>query len=211
MEDRKTGHEPNGTDGRSSKRRLFLFVPFLLLLGLAVLSFFRISALEHDGAADELPNVLAGKPAPHISLPLLFAPAGEEDKLLFDSAAFTNAGQNGKVRLVNFWGSWCPPCRQEHPFLMSLANNPDFELIGINYKDSRENAGRFLSNFGNPFAQIGYDAKGRAAIDWGVYGPPETFILSKSGIILYRFVGPMNEASFREKILPVILRANSKK
>ncbi|KAA6204950.1 MAG: DsbE family thiol:disulfide interchange protein [Candidatus Tokpelaia sp.] len=198
------------------KRRLLLLMPFLLLSAFILLAFFRITAQTGDEADDEIPNALQDKAAPRLKLPLLEAAANTAlpaagtkaataAKQLFDSNNF-----KGRVTLVNFWGSWCPPCREEHPFLMSLADNPAFRLVGVNYKDSSDNAKRFLGNFGNPFSLIGFDKNGHAAIDWGVYGPPETFVLDKGGIILYRFIGPMNEAAFREKILPIITRANAR-
>jgi len=198
------------------KRRLLLLVPFLLLFAFILLAFFRITAQTGDAAADEIPNALQDKAAPRLYLPLLEpaantalpaagTKAAATAKQFFDSNNFKT-----RVTLVNFWGSWCPPCREEHPFLMNLADNPAFQLVGVNYKDSSDNAKRFLGNFGNPFSLIGFDKSGRAAIDWGVYGPPETFVLDKNGIILYRFIGPMNEAAFREKILPIITRANAR-
>jgi len=189
--------------GEKTGKRLLLLIPFLLFIGFVIPAFFRITAEKDGDSADSIPNALAGKPAPRLILPLLLAPEGQEDAPLFDSDKL-----KGRVTLVNFWGSWCPPCREEHEFLLTLTNNPAFRLIGVNYKDSRENAARFLGQLGNPFAEIGFDESGRAAIDWGVYGPPETFILSKNGIILYRFIGPLNEQTFREKLLPIIKQAN---
>jgi len=201
--------------GRHRFRRL-LFLPFLLLAAFVALAFFRISAQTDGDSADEIPNALQGRPAPRLHLPLL-EPAANTAPAAADTAAATAAEAffdsnsfKGHVTLVNFWGSWCPPCRAEHPFLMSLAGNPAFQLVGINYKDSADNARRFLGSFGNPFSSIGFDKNGRAAVDWGVYGPPETFVLDKNGLILYRFVGPMNEAAFRAQILPLISRANAR-
>jgi len=200
-------------------RRFLLLLPFLLLAAFIILAFFRISAQTDGDSADELPNALQGRPAPRLHLPLLeplepaanTAPAAAGKAAATAAEAFFDSNSfNGHVTLVNFWGSWCPPCRAEHPFLMSLAGNPAFQLVGVNYKDSADNARRFLGNFGNPFNSIGFDKNGRAAVDWGVYGPPETFVLDKNGIILYRFVGPMNEAAFRAQILPLISRANAR-
>lgn len=186
----------------SRLRRLLLLLPLMLALAFTALAFFRIQVME-TGGGDDLPNALQGKAAPRLTLPLLtIASAAPASAPLFDTAQF-----KGQVTLVNFWGSWCPPCRAEHSFLMELAQNPAWRLVGVNYKDSSENARRFLGSFGNPFRQIGFDQSGRAAIDWGVYGPPETFVLDKNGIILTRFAGPLDAASFRAKILPFITRA----
>lgn len=199
--------------GKRRQQRL-LFIPFLLLAAFVALAFLRISAQTDADNLDELPNALQGRPAPRLYLPRL-EPAADTAPPSAGKAAVINAffdsnSFKGQVTLVNFWGSWCPPCRAEHPFLMSLAGNSAFQLVGVNYKDSADNAKRFLGSFGNPFRQIGFDSNGRAAIDWGVYGPPETFVLDKNGLILYRFVGPMNEAAFRAKILPLIRRANAR-
>jgi cytochrome c biogenesis protein CcmG/thiol:disulfide interchange protein DsbE len=105
----------------------------------------------------------------------------------------TPAGLKGGVTLVNVFASWCGPCREEHPVLMRLAQDSRIRLVAINYKDSPENARRFLGGLGNPYAAVGVDAKGRAAIDWGVYGVPETFLIGRDGTIRYKFVGPLTD------------------
>ena len=110
----------------------------------------------------------------------------------------------GKVALVNVWASWCVPCRQEHPILMELAKDDRFTLVGINYKDKPTNALRFLGELGNPFAAVGIDPKGKAAIDWGVYGVPETFLVGPDGTIVYKQVGPFTEEAVREDLMPPI-------
>ena len=97
----------------------------------------------------------------------------------------------GDVVVVNVWASWCAPCRQEHPLLMELAKDPGIRLVGINYKDNPENARRFLGALGNPFAAVGADPNGRAAIDWGVYGVPETFVIGPDGTIRHKQIGPL--------------------
>jgi len=210
MTDRPASPPPEAEAARPRRQRLLLFIPLLILLGFIAVAALRIHTVEKSGPDDNLPNILIGRTAPHLHMPLLAlnTAGGANIAAAFDSNAF-----RGSVTLVNFWGSWCPPCRAEHSFLLELAQNPQysgaFRLVGVNYKDSADNAARFLNGFGNPFAEIGYDPQGRAAIDWGVYGPPETFILSKSGIILYRFIGPMDAQSFAAKIWPIIQQANA--
>ena len=112
----------------------------------------------------------------------------------------------GGVTVVNVWASWCAPCRQEHPLLMDLAKNPAVRVVGINYKDNPENARRFLGALGNPFAAVGGDPSGRAAIDWGVYGVPETFVVGPDGAIRHKHIGPLTPEAmpaFMDKVRAV--------
>ncbi|EJF85056.1 periplasmic protein thiol:disulfide oxidoreductase, DsbE subfamily [Cardidatus Bartonella washoeensis 085-0475] len=173
-----------------------LFGPFVFFL-LLIMLFFNFMDNKHPNDTSLLPNALAGKTAPQTSLPLL----GNENHF-FNSEEF-----KGRVTLVNFWGSWCSPCREEHPVLMKIAQDQRFDLIGINYKDNKENAQRFLSNFGNPFKCIGFDVSGHVAINWGVYGPPETFLLNKESSIIARHIGPLTWQIYQKKILPKIEKA----
>ena len=155
-------------------------IPVIAFAGLALL-FWR--GLSGDPAA--IPSVLIGKPVPEFSLaaiPDLGTPG-------FDSASL----KAGKVTVINVWASWCVPCRLEHPLLMELGKRADIRLVGLNYKDEPENARRFLGTMGQPFAAIGADEAGRAAVDWGVYGVPETFIVDGKGIIRYKQIGPLSE------------------
>jgi cytochrome c biogenesis protein CcmG/thiol:disulfide interchange protein DsbE len=120
--------------------------------------------------------------------------------------------KKGHVTLVNVFASWCVPCHQEHPMLMRLAKDADLaqrgvKLVGLAYKDEPENTRRFLGAEGNPYAAIGMDRSGRAGIDWGVYGVPETFVVRGDGVIAYKFVGPMSEEAFAAKIMPEIAKA----
>ncbi|WP_035000599.1 DsbE family thiol:disulfide interchange protein [Bartonella vinsonii] len=169
------------------------FVFFFLLLML----FFHFMSSNHPNGVSLLPNTLAEKPAPKIRLPLL----GNEEHLL-NSEHF-----KGRITLVNFWGSWCSSCREEHSLLMKIAQDQRFDLIGINYKDNKENAQRFLRNFGNPFKVIGFDASGHTAINWGVSGPPEIFLLNKESIIIAKYIGPLTWQIYQKKILPKIEKA----
>jgi len=167
------------------RRRLLIALPLLSFVALAVL-FFR--GLE-SGDPSRLPSALIGRPAPNLSLPALEGLMRENTQVPgLDPSKF-----QGRVTLVNVWASWCIPCRTEHPQLERLATDPRFQLVGINYRDSAENARRFLGRYGNPFAAVGVDTDGRAAIEWGVYGVPETFLIGRDGRILYKHVGPIVE------------------
>lgn len=151
------------------------------------------------GDPSRLPSALIGKPVPVFTLPPIEGhrqPGFSHDDL-----------KKGRVSLVNVFASWCAPCRQEHPFLMDLAGDKRFDILGINQKDKAENARRFLGTLGNPYSVAGADSDGRVSIEWGVYGVPETFIVSGDGRILYKHVGPITETSLKEKILPEIEKA----
>ena len=111
-----------------------------------------------------------------------------------------------EVTIVNFWASWCGPCVEEHPFLIELSRMPGVRVVGVNYKDLGANARRFLGRYGNPFAAIGADTTGRAAIEWGVYGMPETFVLDHKGVIAYKLVGQITPQALRERLVPTIER-----
>jgi cytochrome c biogenesis protein CcmG/thiol:disulfide interchange protein DsbE len=174
---------------------MLVFLPLLLFFALA--GVFLVQLISGRDVA-EIPSALIGHPAPETSLPPL------EGLTLpgLDSKNFA-----GKVTLVNVWASWCAPCREEHPLLLGLSQDRRFEMVGLNYKDPPENARRFLGNFGNPFVAIGVDAAGRAAIDWGVYGVPETFLVGKDGKILLKHVGPLTDEAVAQTLMPAIEKA----
>ena len=142
-----------------------------------------------------IPSALIDKDVPTFELPPIEGGPGK---------GFSSADLSGRVTAVNVFASWCLPCRAEHPLVTRLGRIKGVTLYGINYKDKPADALGWLEELGNPFRQIGADAKGRVAIDWGVYGLPETFIIDKKGRIRYKHVGPMTPKSFKEKILPVI-------
>ncbi|TPW30965.1 DsbE family thiol:disulfide interchange protein [Martelella alba] len=178
-----------------SKRRIVLAaIPLVVFAGLAVA--FATQILS-SGDPSEIPSVLIGKPAPAMDLPAL---QGSE------RPALTSAEISGKLTIVNVFASWCVPCRQEHPFIMALSKDPDINVVGINYKDNPDNALRFLGEMGNPYAAIGVDKNGAEAIDWGVYGIPESFIVSPDGTIIFKKIGPIDIQSYNDEILPVINR-----
>ena len=114
---------------------------------------------------------------------------------------------NGKVTLVNVWASWCVPCADEVPMLEKLSKDTRIKLIGINYKDSTDNARRFLNRYGNPFVSVGVDSSGRTSIDWGVYGVPETYVVGRDGRISYKLVGPITAENFAGVLEPEIAKA----
>lgn len=163
-------------------RRAFVFIPLAIFLALAAIFFTRIG-----GDHSVVPSALINKPAPQLSLPVLEGA---------NVPALDPASYRGNVTLVNVWASWCAPCRAEHPFLLRLAKDTRIRVAGINYKDQPANALKFLVQLGNPFAAIGVDAAGRAAIEWGVYGVPETFLVGRDGTIRYKQVGPITPENF---------------
>ncbi len=184
----RTGH-------RRSPMRLLLLLPLALFVGLAGL--FLMQLLSGRDTA-QIPSALIGEKAPETGLPPLEG----------SGVPGLNSGDfAGRVTLVNVWASWCAPCREEHPLLMALAQDTRFEIVGLNYKDSPENARRFLGGLGNPYAAIGVDTAGRAAIDWGVYGVPETFLIGRDGTILFKHVGPLTDESIAQTILPELEKA----
>lgn len=172
------------------RRWSLVVLPLAIFIALLALFWFRLGA----GDASRLPSALIGKPAPALSLPPL-------EGLMRDGAPVPGLDPGafvGRVTLVNVWASWCAPCRDEHPFLTRLSGDRRIMLVGINYKDQATNALRFLERFGNPYSAVGVDAGGRAAIEWGVYGVPETFLVGRDGRIAYKQIGPIaDEATFK--------------
>lgn len=175
---------PSGTLERTERRIRFVHVlPLIVFAALALLFLVRLFA----GDPSKIPSALVGRPAPAFSLAPLPGLL-RQDK---PSPGFDTESLKGTVTVVNVWASWCAPCRQEHPLLMQLGKAPGLRLVGINYKDTPENARRFLGTFGDPFAAVGIDPSGRTGIDWGVYGVPETFVVGPDGIIRHKHIGPL--------------------
>jgi cytochrome c biogenesis protein CcmG/thiol:disulfide interchange protein DsbE len=180
----------------AKRRRNWLAVlPLVVFAGLAAIFLIQLRSGEDSSF---VPSVLIGREAPETNLPPL---AGS------DLPGLASADFKGHVTLVNVWASWCAPCREEQPLLMKLKGDPRFRLTGLNYKDKPANALRFLGEMGKPFAAIGVDANGRTAIDWGVYGVPETYLVGKDGRILYKHVGPFTEQSIAGELMPAIEKA----
>ena len=174
--------------------RLWMLVP--VLGAAAVLAVFLLGLEREDGGRN-LPSPLVGKPAPEFALEPLYA--GQPG---FSTADLTAPG----VKLVNIWASWCVPCRAEHPKLEELAAM-GLTIHAVNYKDSEAAAKRFLTDLGNPFTLIGADTTGRAGIEWGVYGVPETFVIDGEGRIVYKHVGPIQGSDIEKKIMPAVKKA----
>jgi cytochrome c biogenesis protein CcmG/thiol:disulfide interchange protein DsbE len=146
----------------------------------------------------EVPSPLVGKPAPDFELPQLLDP----DK------TFSPQQMAGKVWLLNVWASWCPPCVEEHPVVTALAKGGAVPVYGLNYKDRREDGTAWLRKFGDPFVASAYDPNGRIAIDYGVYGTPETYLIDKQGVIRYKRIGPLTPQIVEQKLLPLIHELN---
>jgi cytochrome c biogenesis protein CcmG/thiol:disulfide interchange protein DsbE len=185
-----------------SRRRLIVLVPLVMFLALAGLFLFRLGS----GDPSRLPSALIGRPVPDTPLPPV-------DGLVRDGSpvpGIASADFTGPVTLVNVWASWCVPCHDEAPLLMKLADDKRLRLIGINYKDQPENARRFIGRYGNPFAAVGADQNGRASIDWGVYGVPETFVVGRDGRIAFKLVGPITPDNLETTLKPQLEKALQK-
>jgi cytochrome c biogenesis protein CcmG/thiol:disulfide interchange protein DsbE len=185
------------TETTSNRRRKFLLlIPLIVFLALAALFFFRLGI----GDPNRIPSALIGREVPKTELPPV-------EGLLRDGKpvpGLSPALFQGQVTLVNVWASWCVPCHDEAPLLDELAKDTRFQIVGINYKDKPDNARRFIGRYGNPFVAVGADPNGRAAIDWGVYGVPETFVVGKDGRIAYKLVGPITEQNLAAVLKPTI-------
>lgn len=177
-------------DVAGPRRRLLYLLPALVFAALALLFLIRLFA----GDPSKVPSALIGRPVPAFALEPLpgLVQAGQP------VPGLSAADLKGRVTVVNVWASWCGPCRQEHPALIALGRNPSIRVVGINYKDNPENARRFLGALGNPFAAVGADPSGRTAIDWGVYGVPETFVVGPDGTIRHKHIGPLMPAQMSE-------------
>jgi cytochrome c biogenesis protein CcmG/thiol:disulfide interchange protein DsbE len=169
-------------------RRLAYLSPLIVF---TVLALYFVLGLRRDPAL--LPSALIDQPAPQFDLPGFAGKPG-----------FATADLAGRVVLVNFFASWCAPCRVEHPLLMRLAAEGRVALYGIDYKDKPEDATRLLAQLGDPYRRIGIDRAGRTAIDFGVYGVPETYVVDQAGRIRYRQVGPITPEDYKAKLLPLL-------
>jgi cytochrome c biogenesis protein CcmG, thiol:disulfide interchange protein DsbE len=187
-------------EGATSKRsRILVLLPLLAFVALTALFFYRLGA----GDPSRLPSALIGHPVPTFDLPGITGLERDGKPI----PGIGNTTFQGAVTLLNVWASWCVPCHDEAPFLEQLSRDKRIQLVGINYKDTADNARRFLYRYGNPFVATGRDETGRASIDWGVYGVPETFLIGRDGRIAYKLVGPITAENLGRTLLPEIEKA----
>ncbi len=173
----------------------YLFIPLALFLGLALV-FFIVLLRGRDPR--EVPSPLINKTAPSFQLPQLH-----------DSArTFSPDSMRGKVWVLNFWGTWCIACRDEHPLLVEFAKTGELPIYGVDYKDDREAARQWLNELGNPYALVAFDVEGRTSIDYGVYGAPESYLIDKNGVIRFKQIGPITREVWNNKMLPLARELN---
>jgi cytochrome c biogenesis protein CcmG/thiol:disulfide interchange protein DsbE len=195
----KSAIVPDSGSGRSRA----LIWPLAIFTVLSIVFAFAL----RTGDPSKLPSALIGKTAPAIEL------QGLEGLNEAGHAIGGFAGADlakGQVSVVNFWASWCVPCVQEHPVLVALKERTGVRVYGVNYKDQAAAARRFLGRYGNPYFAVGVDGNGRAAIEWGVYGMPETFIVNGEGRIVHKHVGPITPETLETRIIPAIRAAQGK-
>ncbi len=191
-----TTHDAEMAESRSvshglSRRRLLYAAPLVGFIGLAIAFGWGLTRNPQ-----ELPSALIGKPVPTFNLPPV-----QGRKL-----GLSSADLKGEVSLVNVFASWCVACRAEHPLFMQLAANKVVPIHGLNFKDAPQDAADWLDKLGDPYTRTGADRNGRVAIDWGVTGVPETFVINASGLVAYKQVGPVTQQALEETILPLIAR-----
>lgn len=172
-------------------RRVALLLPLAVFVGLAV-----VLAWGMSRDPSTIPSALIGKPVPQFSLPLV------KGRVL----GLSSSDLRGEVSLVNVFASWCVACREEHPVFMKLKAESIAPIHGLNYKDQPDNAARWLNTMGDPYTRTGADIDGRVAIDWGVYGVPETFVITKDGRIAYKHIGAVTPQVLDQTLLPLIRR-----
>ena len=175
-------------------KSLKFVIPLVLFLGLAI--FFAVG-LTRDPR--EIPSPFIGKAAPAFKL----------EQLADEKLAFTPDEMKGKVWLLNVWASWCVACRVEHPLLVEMSKQKLVPIVGLNYKDKRDEGLQWLRRYGDPYGLSAYDAEGKVGIDYGVYGVPETFVIDKQGVIRYKQIGPITPEALEQKILPLIRKLNA--
>jgi cytochrome c biogenesis protein CcmG/thiol:disulfide interchange protein DsbE len=170
---------------------------FLLPLG-AFIALVALLAVGLSLNPREVPSPLVGKPAPDFTVPQLHEP----------EKTFSPKDMLGKVWLFNVWASWCVSCREEHPLLVELAKSGAVPIVGLDYKDKREDGQRWLARFGNPYQVVPFDADGRVGINYGVYGVPETYLIDKTGVIRFKQIGPITPEVLEKKIIPLVQELN---
>jgi cytochrome c biogenesis protein CcmG, thiol:disulfide interchange protein DsbE len=182
------------------RKRWIALMPIALFGAMALMFFFAL----RSGDPSKLPSTLIGKQAPTLELAAL---EGLNDNGVTVPGITANTLARGTPVIVNFWASWCAPCVGEHPLLIILKEKTGVPLIGVNYKDQAAGARRFLGRYGNPFNAVGVDPNGRAAIEWGVYGMPETFIIDAQGRIAHKHIGAITPEALENVLIPAIEKA----
>ncbi|EJW13591.1 thiol-disulfide oxidoreductase [Rhodovulum sp. PH10] len=191
-----SGEAPAAPPAR--RRRWVLLLPLVIFLALAGLFYHQL----FSGDPSALPSALIGRPAPVTELPGI-------DGLTRDGAPVPGLAATdfeGHVTVLNVWASWCVPCREEAPLLMRLAEDDRIRIVGLNYKDRPDNARAFLARYGDPYAATGADPSGRAGIEWGVYGVPETFVIDRNGVIAFKLVGAITAQNLETVLKPQIAK-----
>lgn len=183
--------EISSPPGGVTRRSILAFVPLAAFAGLV-----GVFAVGLGRDPSILPSTLIGKSVPDFDLPPVKG----------RTLGLSSADLRGEVTLVNFFASWCVACRKEHPFFMGLARDKVIPVHGVNYKDAPDDAAKWLDTMGDPYTRTGADRNGRVAIDWGVYGVPETFVVGADGVIAYKHIGALNEQVLSETILPLVSR-----
>lgn len=182
---------PVPRDRRSAMR----WMPLLVVVALGALLAAGVWQSRNPNR-EALPSPLIGKPAPEFALPLLH----EAGRLV------TSSDLRGAPYLLNVWGSWCPACRDEHPVLTRFAETKRVRVIGFNWKDEHADALRWLEQYGNPYFMVLTDYEGKSAIDWGIYGAPETYLVDGAGIVRWKHVGPLTDAIITDELVPQLAR-----
>ena len=185
-------NEPSVSDTALRTSRWMMALPLVAFAVLAAIFWFRLGS----GDPSRIPSALIGHPAPQTNLPPLPGLARDGTPV----PGLDPAALRGEVSVLNVWASWCVPCHDEAPLFTELGRDRRLQMVGINYKDAPDNARRFLGRYGNPFGIVGVDANGRASIEWGVYGVPETFIVGREGTIVYKMVGPVTPGNINTEL-----------
>jgi cytochrome c biogenesis protein CcmG/thiol:disulfide interchange protein DsbE len=196
VDDPGAGNPPD-TPPAPKRGLQWVVVPVVVFAALIALFGFALT----EGDPSRLPSALIGKPVPATEFPPL---EGLTDGTHPVPGFASSVLADGNVSVVNFWASWCVPCAEEQPLLLALKEKTDVALYGVNYKDQAGSARRFLGRYGNPFKAVGTDDNGRGAIEWGVYGMPETFVVNGKGEIVFKHVGPISPESLATKLIPAI-------
>jgi cytochrome c biogenesis protein CcmG/thiol:disulfide interchange protein DsbE len=194
---------PAAAAPRSFRRLSWVAIPLAVFAVLVALFAFALNS----GDPSRLPSALIGRPVPQMEFPALEG--------LMDAGrpvpGFTTADLKGGVSVVNFWAAWCAECASEQELLLELKTRTGVPIYGVDYKDDAVAARRFLGRYGNPFKAVGTDKAGRSAIEWGVYGMPETFVINAKGEIAYKHVGPVTAESLESRLIPAIAQARAAK